>query len=121
MLTLNVSICVLLVTVFLILRKISWNMAQKDQDIGTANAYFSFPLENLPRIRQFESYWAWIKSIFVTNFETIEEICGKDSKIYLQFQLYCIIFLSVVTVVSLAVILPLNFSGLSRNIYENSS
>ena len=63
-------------------------MAQKDQDIGTANAYFSFPLENLPRIRQFESYWAWIKSIFVTNFETIEEICGKDSKIYLQFQIH---------------------------------
>jgi len=87
-------------------------MAQKDQDIGTANAYFSFPLENLTRIRQFESYWAWIKSIFVTNLKTIEEICGKDSKIYLQFQLYCIIFLSVVTVVSLGVILPLNFSGM---------
>ena len=109
-LILNIPAFVVLFTTFLILRGISWNLS-RNEERGEKNVYLSFPTEHLDRIRKFQSFASWLKSIFVTDFENIETECGEDARIYLQFQYFCIMFLSIVAVVSLGIILPLNFSG----------
>ena len=111
-LILNVPAFVALFITFLILRGISWNLAKKSPIREVKNVYLSFPTEHLARVRKFESFASWFKSIFVTDLETIETECGEDAKIYLQFQIFCLKFLSIVTIVSLGIILPLNFSGM---------
>ena len=108
-LILNVPAFVVFFLTFLILRRISWGLAQKKEEIK--NVYLSFPTEHLARIGKFESFASWLKSIFVTDLDTIEKECGEDARIYLHFQIFCLIFLSIVTVVSMGIILPLNFSG----------
>ena len=109
-LILNVPAFVALFITFLIIRAISWNLSKKKEEVK--NVYLSFPTEHLARIRKFESFASWLKSIFVTDLDTIETECGEDARIYLHFQIFCIIFLSILTVASLGVILPLNFSGM---------
>ena len=109
-LILNVPAFVALLITFLILRRISWSLAQKKEEVK--NVYLSFPTEHLARIGKFESFASWLKSIFVTDLDTIETECGEDARIYLHFQIYCLIFLSIVTVASIGIILPLNFSGM---------
>ena len=108
-LILNVPAFVGLFSLFLILRGISWNLSKKET--GVKNVFLSFPTEHLDRIGKIKSYASWLKSIFVIDLETIETECGEDARIYLQFQVFCCIFLSCVTVISLVIILPLNFSG----------
>ena len=114
-LILNVPAFVALLITFLILRRISWSLAQKKEEVK--NVYLSFPTEHLARIGKFESFGSWLKSIFVTDLDTIETECGEDARIYLHFQIYCLIFLSIVTVASIGIILPLNFSGMSLKKY----
>ena len=109
-LVLNVPCFVIFFITFLILRRISWSLAQKKEEVK--NVYLSFPTEHLARIGKFESFASWLKSIFVTDLDTIEKECGEDARIYLHFQIFCLIFLSIVTVVSMGIILPLNFSGM---------
>ena len=43
----------------------------------------------------------------------IEEKCGKDAINYLTFQRYLIVYLLIVTILSISVLLPINFSGSS--------
>ena len=37
--------------------------------------------------------------------------CGRDAVQYLSFQRYLLVYVSIITVISIAVILPINFQG----------
>ncbi|XP_071506905.1 calcium permeable stress-gated cation channel 1-like isoform X1 [Diadema antillarum] len=53
----------------------------------------------------------WIPAIFRIKDADIRSNSGPDAVQYLQFQRYLIVFIIIVTFLSLVVILPLNFSG----------
>ena len=69
-----------------------------------------------------KSFGAWLKSIFTMSDEDILGRCGYDALQYLRFQRHVICYLTVPMVLSISVILPLNFQGRQResHIYFNS-
>lgn len=57
------------------------------------------------------SYKHWLHAIFCLNDEDVQNKCGSDALQYLRFQRHIIFYLSVIVVLSICVILPLNFQG----------
>ena len=53
----------------------------------------------------------WYKSILVLPEELILERGGKDALYYLRFQRHIIVFLFIVTIISICIILPINLQG----------
>ena len=53
----------------------------------------------------------WYKSILVLPEELILERGGKDALYYLRFQRHIIVFLFIVTFMSICIILPINLQG----------
>ena len=53
----------------------------------------------------------WYKSIIVLPEELILERGGKDALYYLRFQRHIIVFLFIVTIMSICIILPINLQG----------
>ncbi len=49
-------------------------------------------------------------SYFIRDQHILDK-CGKDALYYILFQRYLIIFLTIVTVLSISIILPINYSG----------
>lgn len=58
---------------------------------------------------------SYLSIIFLNRDKHINEKCGKDAIYYLVFQRYLIVYIIFVTVVSLAVILPINLYGKACN------
>uniref|UniRef100_A0A3Q3X3S4 Uncharacterized protein n=1 Tax=Mola mola TaxID=94237 RepID=A0A3Q3X3S4_MOLML len=56
-------------------------------------------------------FWKWLISIYQIKDEEITEKCGEDAMHYLCFQRHVIGLLVVVCVLSVGIILPVNFSG----------
>ena len=54
--------------------------------------------------------------VFRMRDDHIASRCGLDAVQYLQFEQYLIVYMAVVTVLSLAVILPVNLSGGEREL-----
>ena len=54
----------------------------------------------------------WLKSILVLPEELILERGGKDALYYLRFQRHIIVFLFIVTMMSICIILPINLQGM---------
>ncbi|KAM4529609.1 CSC1-like protein 1 [Fundulus diaphanus] len=61
-------------------------------------------------------FCSWLPYILRMDEEKIKEKCGMDAVHYLSFQRYLIILLVVLTLTSLAIILPVNMSG---NLFRN--
>uniref|UniRef100_A0A3B5LIM2 Transmembrane protein 63A n=1 Tax=Xiphophorus couchianus TaxID=32473 RepID=A0A3B5LIM2_9TELE len=61
-------------------------------------------------------FCSWLPYIVRMDEEKIKEKCGMDAVHYLSFQRHLIILLVVITVTSLAIILPVNMSG---NLFRN--
>ena len=62
----------------------------------------------------FPSPHAWTETIFFNFVHRDIDIlhkCGRDAVQYLSFQRYLLIYVSIITVISIAVILPINFQG----------
>ena len=47
----------------------------------------------------------------------ILEKCGRDAVQYLSFQRYLLVYIAVITVISVGVILPINFQGDLRELH----
>ncbi|XP_038162899.1 CSC1-like protein 2 isoform X2 [Cyprinodon tularosa] len=62
-------------------------------------------------------FCSWLTAVFRIKEEEIREKCGEDAVHYLSFQRHIIGLLVVVGVLSVGIILPINFSG---NLLENS-
>ncbi len=100
---------------FFFYRRASWKLFRQNCKLDAGNlqksSFFSFPPRSLKRICEFESFSDWAKSIFTTDFDTIEHLYGRDTMLFLRFQKCCNIFMAIVTVISLTTILPLNLAG----------
>ena len=98
----------IIIILFAIWRYFSWNLTQEDEDVE--EPWLTQKIPSKPPL-QVHSYGDWLKTIFFTEDEKIEEKCGKDSIIYLEFQRYSIEILFIVTFLSLVIIIPLNNTG----------
>ncbi|KAJ2948172.1 hypothetical protein O0L34_g9980 [Tuta absoluta] len=58
-----------------------------------------------------EGYLAWLPAVFKLTREQILGKCGPDAVHYLSFQRHAITVLFIVTLVSVCIILPINFQG----------
>uniref|UniRef100_A0A8C9ZHH6 Transmembrane protein 63B n=1 Tax=Sander lucioperca TaxID=283035 RepID=A0A8C9ZHH6_SANLU len=65
-----------------------------------------------------QGFCSWLTAIFRIKDEEIREKCGEDAVYYLSFQRHIIGLLVVVGVLSVGIILPVNFSG---NLLENNA
>uniref|UniRef100_A0A7N6B4K5 Transmembrane protein 63C n=1 Tax=Anabas testudineus TaxID=64144 RepID=A0A7N6B4K5_ANATE len=59
----------------------------------------------------FQGFCSWLLSLYHMKDEEIRSKCGIDAVTYLSFQRHIISLMTVVCLLSLAVILPVNFSG----------
>ncbi|XP_060118052.1 calcium permeable stress-gated cation channel 1 isoform X2 [Heteronotia binoei] len=56
-------------------------------------------------------FCSWLLSIYQMKDEEIQSKCGIDATTYLSFQRHLLVLLMIICVLSVAVILPINFSG----------
>jgi hypothetical protein len=52
---------------------------------------------------------SWVTSVFTLNDDKYLRKCGVDAVQYLRFQRHLILFIFIMTVVCIAIILPVNF------------
>ena len=58
-----------------------------------------------------KSFREWFTSIFTMSDVNIMSRCGLDALQYLRFQRHVILYLTMTMVLSISIILPLNFQG----------
>ena len=108
----NVVISILIVGIFCFCRQFAFKEAkEKLLSRKECSGFLSFPPQCLSQIRRFKTFQDWLKSIFLSSFEDIENVAGKDAVLYLRFQKCCIVFMVIVSLFSLIIILPLNLVG----------
>ncbi|TTD32925.1 CSC1-like protein 2 [Bagarius yarrelli] len=113
-----------LLFVFSILRKLAWDYGRlalvTDAD-SVASALHSETPDRYERLTSVSSsvdfeqrdngFCSWLTAIFRIKDEEIREKCGEDAVHYLSFQRHIIGLLVVVGVLSVGIVLPVNFSG----------
>ena len=62
-------------------------------------------------MREDRHFFSWIVSIFSLSDEKFLRKCGSDAVQYLRFQRHLILFVSLMTLICLTIILPINFQG----------
>uniref|UniRef100_A0AAQ5ZZ02 Transmembrane protein 63Ba n=1 Tax=Amphiprion ocellaris TaxID=80972 RepID=A0AAQ5ZZ02_AMPOC len=133
-----------LLFVFSFLRKVAWDYGRlalvtdadrsrrhkddPDRKSVVASAMTSETPERYERLTSVSSsvdieqrdtgFCSWLTAIFRIKDEEIREKCGEDAVHYLSFQRHIIGLLVVVGVLSVGIILPVNFSG---NLLENNA
>ncbi|XP_061766523.1 CSC1-like protein 2 isoform X3 [Nerophis ophidion] len=120
-----------LLFVFSILRKVAWDYGRlalvTDADSVSAAMTTETP-ERYERLTSVSSsvdmdqrdtgFCSWLTAIFRIKDDEIREKCGEDAVHYLSFQRHIIGLLVVVGVLSVGIVLPVNFSG---NLLENTA
>ncbi|XP_029706595.1 CSC1-like protein 2 isoform X3 [Takifugu rubripes] len=122
-----------LLFVFSILRKVAWDYGRlalvTDAD-SVSTAPHSETQDRYERLTSVSSsvdfeqrdngFCSWLTAIFRIKDEEIREKCGEDAVHYLSFQRHIIGLLVVIGVLSVGIILPINFSGdlLENNAYS---
>ncbi|XP_076018249.1 mechanosensitive cation channel TMEM63B-like isoform X2 [Genypterus blacodes] len=120
-----------LLFVFSILRKLAWDygrLALVNDIDSVASAMTTDTSERYERLTSVSSsvdidqrdtgFCSWLTAVFRIKDEEIREKCGADAVHYLSFQRHIIGLLVVVGVLSVGIILPVNFSG---NLLENNA
>uniref|UniRef100_A0A8C1FEW5 Transmembrane protein 63B n=1 Tax=Cyprinus carpio carpio TaxID=630221 RepID=A0A8C1FEW5_CYPCA len=132
-----------LLFVFSILRKVAWDYgrlalvtdADRSEKAGpvtrepiVASALHSETPDRYERLTSVSSsvefeqrdngFCSWLTAIFRIKDEEIREKCGEDAVHYLSFQRHIIGLLVVVGVLSVGIVLPVNFSG---NLLDNNA
>uniref|UniRef100_A0A8C6KSC0 Transmembrane protein 63B n=1 Tax=Nothobranchius furzeri TaxID=105023 RepID=A0A8C6KSC0_NOTFU len=104
-----------LLFVFSFLRKRAW-------DYGRLALVTDADSDTAPRFRTLfillQGFCSWLTAVFRIKDDEIREKCGEDAVYYLSFQRHIIGLLVVVGVLSVGIILPVNFSG---NLLENNA
>ncbi|KAK7863628.1 hypothetical protein R5R35_006165 [Gryllus longicercus] len=117
----------LLLILFAVLRKRAWNygriaLVQKteekwtqlfygtmDEVMGASEVESVTSLDSGVHIDQ--GFCSWLTAIFRIKDESILRKCGYDAVQYLSFQRHIIFYMLIVMVISLTVVLPVNFQG----------
>lgn len=122
-LAINFVLWLVLLLVFSCLRKAAWDYGRlallMDNDSLTSLFYGEqsekekSPSETSPSDLDSRDvgFCSWLTSIYHMKDEEIQNKCGVDATTYLSFQRHVLVLLMVMCVLSIAVILPVNFSG----------
>uniref|UniRef100_A0A8C2XCS8 Transmembrane protein 63B n=1 Tax=Cyclopterus lumpus TaxID=8103 RepID=A0A8C2XCS8_CYCLU len=107
-----------LLFVFSILRKVAWDYGRlalvTDADSWRRDRDNYEPVNSVASAMHSETdngFCSWLTAIFRIKDEEIREKCGEDAVHYLSFQRHIIGLLVVVGVLSVGIVLPVNFSG----------
>ncbi|KAM4598826.1 CSC1-like protein 2 isoform 2-T3 [Fundulus diaphanus] len=119
----------LLLVVFSVLRKRAWDYGRLALVTDADSVSSAVPSETNERYARLASvsssvdidqrdtgFCNWLTAVFRIKEDEIREKCGEDAVHYLSFQRHIIGLLVVVGVLSVGIILPVNFSG---NLLEN--
>uniref|UniRef100_A0A1A7YT88 Transmembrane protein 63C n=2 Tax=Iconisemion striatum TaxID=60296 RepID=A0A1A7YT88_9TELE len=122
-LLINVVLWMMLLLVFSCLRKAAWDYGRlallMENDSLTSLFYGEpsekekSPSESSPSDSETKDmgFCSWLSSLYHMKDEEIRSKCGIDAVTYLSFQRHILLLMTVVSLLSLAVILPVNFSG----------
>ncbi|XP_040286509.1 CSC1-like protein 1 [Bufo bufo] len=116
-LVLDVICFVLLLLAFSIIRKKFWDYGRValvyDNDSLPEWSYRRLSSQSSfnEELEKDKGFCSWISSAFQMGDEDFFEQCGEDACHYLSFQRHLIFFLVVASVLSIAIILPVNLSG----------
>ncbi|XP_044292355.1 calcium permeable stress-gated cation channel 1 isoform X1 [Varanus komodoensis] len=122
-LALNFILWLFLLLVFSCLRKAAWDYGRlallMDNDSLTSLFYGEqsekekSPSETSPLDAENKDvgFCSWLLSVYQMKDEEIQSKCGIDATTYLSFQRHILVLLMIICVLSVAVILPVNFSG----------
>ncbi|XP_013868510.1 calcium permeable stress-gated cation channel 1 [Austrofundulus limnaeus] len=119
----NVLLWMFLLLVFSCLRKAAWDYGRlallMENDSLTSLFYGEpsekekSPSESSPSDSETKDmgFCTWLASLYHMKDDEIRSKCGIDAVTYLSFQRHIILLMTMVALLSLAVILPINFSG----------
>ncbi|CAL9688077.1 unnamed protein product [Knipowitschia caucasica] len=120
-----------LLVVFSFLRKVAWDygrlalVTDADSVASTVTPEANERYERLTSVsssvdidQRDTGFCSWLTAIFRIKDDEIRDKCGEDAVHYLSFQRHIIGLLVVVGVLSVGIILPVNFSG---NLLENNA
>lgn len=123
-LILNLISWTCLLLLFTVLRRTAWNygrmaLVQRSKSRWTNLFYRSGDNDALVERRRSaeeslsidEGFFAWLPAVFKLTREQVLAKCGPDAVHYLSFQRHAITLLFIVTLVSIGIILPINFQG----------
>ncbi|XP_072314161.1 calcium permeable stress-gated cation channel 1 [Eucyclogobius newberryi] len=122
-LAINVVVWMFLLLIFSCLRKAAWDYGRlallMENDsltslfYGEQNEKEKSPSDCSPSDSESKDmgFCSWLSSLYHMKDEEIRSKCGLDAVTYLSFQRHIILLLSVACLLSLAIILPVNFSG----------
>ncbi|XP_050426981.1 calcium permeable stress-gated cation channel 1-like [Adelges cooleyi] len=123
--------CVFLVLFFSFMRKKAWSYSQLEQanhdhekwarifygssserseylEDGTST---TLERNHTPFDSRIFAWFGWFLTIMYLEDKKILQKCGYDAVQYLSFQCHIIVLMGIITVVSLAIVLPINFAG----------
>ncbi|XP_046401066.1 calcium permeable stress-gated cation channel 1 isoform X1 [Ischnura elegans] len=125
----NVLGWLLLLLMFAMLRKRAWDygriaLVQKNEEkwtqlfygrtdelVGLSSESASLSSAESTGVYVDKGFFSWIVATFKIRNENIMHKCGADAVQYLSFQKHIIVYIMIVMVISLCVILPINFQG----------
>lgn len=119
-----------LIVLFAVLRRTAWNygrmaLVQRSRSRWTNLFYRGGDGDTLVDRRRSsadesmnidEGFFTWLPAVFRLTREQILAKCGPDAVHYLSFQRHSITLMFIVTIVSIGLILPINFQGTMLNV-----
>ncbi|KAK6183528.1 hypothetical protein SNE40_010997 [Patella caerulea] len=131
-LVVNVVVFLILLILFTILRRLAWDygrlaLVSRAEEKWTSLFYGDNDKRNLHGSqesfdtslhKQDKNLLSWIPAFYRVRDSDILHKCGRDAIQYLSFQRYLIIYVAIICVLSICVILPVNFQG---NILGNAT
>lgn len=128
-LILNLISWICLILLFSVLRRTAWNygrmaLVQRTKSRWTNLFYRRGDGDALVERRRSndetsnidEGFFAWLPAVFRVTREQVLAKCGPDAVHYLSFQRHAITLMFIVTLVSIGIILPINFQGSNLNV-----
>ncbi|XP_072939147.1 CSC1-like protein 2 [Epargyreus clarus] len=123
-LILNLISWACLIILFSVLRRTAWNygrmaLVQRSKSRWTNLFYRGRDGDSLVERRRSadealnidEGFFTWLPAVFRVTREQVLAKCGPDAVHYLSFQRHAITLMFIITIVSIGVILPINFQG----------
>ncbi|CAF0879653.1 unnamed protein product [Brachionus calyciflorus] len=83
---------------------------QRPNDLARSNSTISQDFTHASEYKE-NKFFSWIVHMFKLKDKHINEKCGKDAIYYLVFQRYLIVYLFIVTIMSISILLPINLHG----------
>lgn len=119
-LLLNFCVFLVLLILFSIIRKKFWDYGRlalvADNDGFTESMHrrygrMSSVMSSVDETEHESGFCSWLPYILRMNDEQIKARCGPDAVHYLSFQRHLIVLLVIITITSVAIILPVNLTG----------